>query len=288
MSNTQKNMESLPIYGNKKLVADWLQHNSIGYYVYVLRRPDSSPFYVGKGRGMRLFQHESEARQAHPFGETNPFKCNIIRKIINSGKDVIYEIDSIFPDDQEINALEREARLIFEWKRFHEGGVLSNLAGGIGNQSGSSPFSKKRHDDTLFGAPENNPERATLNNFLQEIGPVKSVCIKPVSQLSRILPSTPHTQPRKPTQRCAYALIASAVANGISLSKPCEIPRNFEFEGVEGIIENGVSRDILKANMASLISADDPRDEKYSLNVQQLTILIGLYGRKGLEVRGLL
>jgi hypothetical protein len=35
-----------------------------GHYVYVLRRPNGRPFYVGKGYGDRVFQHENEAR--HP------------------------------------------------------------------------------------------------------------------------------------------------------------------------------------------------------------------------------
>jgi hypothetical protein len=32
------------------------------YYVHLLRRPDGRPFYVGKGSGARVFDHEYEAR----------------------------------------------------------------------------------------------------------------------------------------------------------------------------------------------------------------------------------
>jgi hypothetical protein len=46
-------------------------------YVYVLCRPDRTPFYVGKGVHRRVFAHEAEARQNHPIGESNPFKCNV-------------------------------------------------------------------------------------------------------------------------------------------------------------------------------------------------------------------
>lgn len=53
------------------------------FYVYVLARPDGSPFYVGKGQGRRLLDHESEARSGHGC-----HKCRIIRKIWKSGGEV--------------------------------------------------------------------------------------------------------------------------------------------------------------------------------------------------------
>src|SRR3546814_4634134 len=70
----------------------------------------------------------------------------------------------------ELKCLKREAALITQYKRLHEGGPLTNLAGGVGNLSGSSPFSLERHAATLSGSPANNPERATLNRFLLSIG----------------------------------------------------------------------------------------------------------------------
>lgn len=258
------------------------------YYVYVLRRPDKTPFYVGKGKGRRLLQHEAEARQHHPFGESNPYKCNVIRKILYAGEELLYEIDSTFHEHDEAGSLDREAKLISKWKRLHEGGVLTNLAGGTGNCSGATPFSLERHKATLSGSPVDNPERATLNRFLQAIGPVGSVPIKPVSQISRILPTTPHTQPRKPTLRNTYALIASASAHGLDFSKPLHIPRMFIHEEVQGIIENGVSRDIIKAGMANLVAADNPKDEIFSLDSRQVDLVAELFGKEALIQRGLL
>lgn len=50
------------------------------HYVYILRRPDGRPFYVGKGYGPRVFQHENEAR--HPNNRlSNAYKLNVIRSI---------------------------------------------------------------------------------------------------------------------------------------------------------------------------------------------------------------
>jgi uncharacterized protein len=258
------------------------------FYVYLLCRPDRTPFYVGKGIDRRVFHHEMEAHQAHPVGETNPFKCNVIRKIEQSGQKIVYQIDRIYGRNDEQTCLDREAALIMEIGRFHEGGPLTNLAGGVGNTSGSSPYSTQKHADTLSGEPENNPERAKLNRFLQGIGPVKSVPVKPINQISRILPTKPHSQPRKPTQRCAFALIASACAHGLQILPDVEIPRSFMFEGVEGVIENGVARDILKADMADLISVEPPQKERFRMDTRQCEVVINLAGETNLIKRGLL
>jgi len=177
--------------------------------------------------------------------------------------------------------------LIRQHGRLHEGGYLTNLAGGVGNMSGPAPFSLARHAATLSGEPDNNPERTTLNRFLQGIGPVASVPVKPIGQLARVLPTTPHPSPRKPTLRTAYALIASASAWGLQFSAGVKIPRRFNFEGVDAIIENGVARDILKAGMANLIPSTDPSAEQFTLSEQQIAIIVSLVGREMLSARGL-
>ncbi len=150
--------------------------------------------------------------------------------------------------------VEHEAALILEHRRLHEGGILTNLAGGIGSMSGPAPLSLGRHAATLAGEPEDNPERATLNRFLLGIGPVASVPIKPVRQISRILPTTPHPTSRSPTLRCAYALIASASATVTRLVVGAIIAQAVTHQGVEAIIENGVARDILKGTLMAKLS----------------------------------
>lgn len=274
--------------GSRHEAQSFTTSRSEGYYVYVLCRPDGRPFYVGKGKGSRLVQHELEALRHHPVGETNPFKCNVIRKIRNSGGSVLYRIDSWYGLDAEADCLLRETELINRLGRLHEGGPLTNLASGLGSSAGSSPFSRQKHEDTLSGIPENNAERATLNRFLQGVGPVKSVPIKPIGQISRILPTTPHSSPRKPTSRCAYALIASAIAHELGLVPGVRVPRQLTYDGVDGIIENGVARDILKAGMAELVPADDPVLEQFLLLECHIDMLVALYGREQLEDRGLL
>lgn len=38
------------------------------YYVYMLARPNGTPFYVGKGTGTRVFGHELEAKRCLKSG----------------------------------------------------------------------------------------------------------------------------------------------------------------------------------------------------------------------------
>ena len=76
------------------------------YYVYILIRPDKNePFYVGKGKNQRLFEHE---KKTSSLLINNPYKVNIIKKILESGSQLIYGIDSFFNNDED--ALERECK----------------------------------------------------------------------------------------------------------------------------------------------------------------------------------
>lgn len=275
--------------GNRTALDAYLRTIAGRYYVYVLCRPGGQPFYIGKGLNRRALEHEAEARRHHPIGETNPFKCNVIRKIIRDGREVLYRIDAHYDASDQQACLEREAALIKEHGRLHEGGQLTNLAGGLGNLSGAAPFSLERHAATLSGAPEVNPERAILNRFLQGFGEVGSVPVKPVSQISRVLPTTPHPNARSPTQRCAYALLASAAASAVLLSEtPATIPRAFTYQDVSAVIENGVARDILKAGMADLLASPNPLDEAFILSDRHVALLVNLVGHVTLVERGLL
>lgn len=282
-------MDGLLLFeGGRSAAEEYLRSIAGNFYVYLLCRPDGRPFYIGKGVNRRALAHEAEARRNHPIGETNPFKCNVIRKILREGGQVLYRIDTIYELTNQQGCLEREAVLIKKYGRLHEGGPLTNLAGGLGNLSGAAPHSLARHADTLSGEPTDNPERAVLNCFLLGIGPVESVPVKPIRQISRILQTTPHPQARSPTPRCAYALIASASASGQQLSPGVQLPRAFSYQGVEAIIENGVARDITKAGMADLIASEDPRREAFQLSAGQIGIISKLVGEASLAERGLI
>ncbi len=97
------------------------------HYVYILRKPDGerrfggigTPFYVGIGRGLRLFSHEKEARNPACFSE----KVETIRAIWANGGEVVRTVDSV----HKIEPFDREEELINSIGRLAEGaGPLTN------------------------------------------------------------------------------------------------------------------------------------------------------------------
>lgn len=93
-------------------------------YVYVLSRPDGTPFYVGVGTGDRILNHEREMRRGF-----RGHKTAIIRKIIASGENIRYSISAWFEIWRDA-ALE-ERRLIAKIGRYDLGlGPLSNRTDG--------------------------------------------------------------------------------------------------------------------------------------------------------------
>ena len=93
--------------------------NCSASYIYILRRPDGRPFYVGQGSGSRAFFLENEARHPNNW-QTNDHKLNVIRSIWRSGDTVTYEIDFVSEDKVAIN--NREEELIRQFGRLHREG----------------------------------------------------------------------------------------------------------------------------------------------------------------------
>jgi hypothetical protein len=104
---------------------------AIIYYVYILFRDDAHliPFYVGKGKGRRMYEHEGAARS----GERS-HKANIIRQIHGESREVPKErIDC----DSEAEAFALEIELIALFGRKVNGtGILANLTNGGEGVSG--------------------------------------------------------------------------------------------------------------------------------------------------------
>ena len=250
-----------------------------GHYVYVLRRADGTPFYVGKGTvsgrtKYRVFDHENEAR--HPNGpRSNAHKLNVIRAMGRRSEAIQYELHAVFTSEDA--ALARETELIAAWRRLHEGGPLTNRAPGGGSTSGRSPFSTEKHAATLGGIPEDDPETATLNRFVLAIGRMDSVVLKPHARF-RPKPTLPHPSPRKPSLRQAVALAATAAANGVVLTGGARLPRTVTVDGVRGFVENGVACDIAKSWMAQVMTAPEPAQEVFMLDDAQARAVIGFIG----------
>lgn len=106
------------------------------HYVYTLAYPNGRVFYVGKGIGQRILEHETEARRG-----VKSEKCDIIRDIWAKGGEVVKRNVGLFASDEE--ALKYEHHLI------------SSLDGLVNVSRGSGDFSEvavSPEDQRMFGA----------------------------------------------------------------------------------------------------------------------------------------
>jgi hypothetical protein len=251
-------------------------------YVYILLRPCQTPFYVGKGTGGRAFEHVLEALRGHRTIEGNPFKCNVIRKIIEAGKTVRYRIDSLHKDGP--SADEREKTLIQCIGRLHDGGPLTNLAAGGGQ--GAAPYSTEKRTSNLSGASKHEETRR-LNAFFQSIERVKSVPIKAVSRYgTSVRRTTTMTKPQGFKPRSAGALVASAICHDIQLVEGANIPRQFIYDGIESIIENGACENITGLDIVRVTASCYPSDEVLVLGPQAPALIRQLIGDEKLRRLG--
>lgn len=101
---------------------DWFKHK---YYVYGLTLPDSFHkgmwFYVGKGKGDRIFRHESNA-----FAGENSPKAILIREAWKAGHEVGHHI--LFQTNNEREAYAKEDTFITGMLAFCD---LTNLTHGL-------------------------------------------------------------------------------------------------------------------------------------------------------------
>jgi hypothetical protein len=256
--------------GSKPQIRTAILSHQGQYYTYLLRRPDGRPFYVGKGKAYRLFQHEIEAR-----AEGGNYKHNIIRAIWQRGESIIYEIDKFF--HEEAAAFQRENELIVGIGRAGSGGLLANLTDGGEGASNPSEEVKERHRLTLGGIADDDSDRSIVNKFFLGLGQHASIAVKPIDEL-KVKAIEPHPSPRSPTKRQAVALAASAVANGIVLVPGCRIPRRMLVNGVPSIMENGVCRDIAASKLALLFPNSRPKDEEFVVDATSLRFIVQQVG----------
>jgi hypothetical protein len=219
------------------------------HYVYVLCRPDGSPFYVGKGIGDRCLHHEGEARRS----EHLTHKLNLIRSLHRNGLSVHYCIDSFFHNDFDAHA--RERQLIEEIGRhdLRRGPLTNQTAGGEG-ASNPSEESRQRRRDSLWGENAEDPERKIANRFFQKLTSVQSVTLKPGNwpRAIRLKQNRAHFPM---TARQAATIAASAIANRVLLESGALLPRRLKIGDRDFIIESGVGRDMLSSGMVTLADA---------------------------------
>ncbi len=101
----------------------WFFVKPNNYYVYILRRANGIPFYVGKGQRDRIHFHAWAARQHWPG-----FLYDTIRKIWASGED--YKREKVATGLTHEQAAELECLKIAEYGRRNDGGSLCNITFG--------------------------------------------------------------------------------------------------------------------------------------------------------------
>ncbi|MCB1814361.1 MAG: hypothetical protein KDK04_21960 [Candidatus Competibacteraceae bacterium] len=98
------------------------------FYVYTLAVDgDIEPFYVGKGYGQRINEHERKARR----GEQS-FVCNKIRKAWNQGNEIVKTKVFVSPDEQECFLKESELIAFYGRRDIGTGCLVNQTDGGDG------------------------------------------------------------------------------------------------------------------------------------------------------------
>ncbi len=113
---------------NKKVIMGFPEEviKEIQYYVYRLIDPrNGETFYVGKGKGNRVFEHIKGVLKSDDLADDVDNKISRIRAILNAGLEVIHVIHRHGLD--EATALEVEAALIDAYPG------ITNIAGGYGS-----------------------------------------------------------------------------------------------------------------------------------------------------------
>lgn len=158
------------------------------FYVYVLHRPDGTPFYIGKGVGLRALQHVSEARNRTT---RLTHKLNTIRAIESRGGIVSYSVSGLFDDEAE--AHQHEVLLIRQLGRYDLGlGPLTNQTDGGEGGSNPSQESRSRRASTLAGEDAESEERRAVNRFFKKLLDVQSVPLKQIGSIGfeRLTPAS--------------------------------------------------------------------------------------------------
>lgn len=229
-----------------------------------------------------MFCHVAEARNT----ATRNYRLNLIRKLFANGSAPEYEIDSVFHLEQE--AFERECLLIRSIGRHDLGtGPLSNMTdGGEGLVNPGQETQDKQR--ACWSGIEGDSDYALINRYTMQFLPgSEAIPIKPLGKL-RLQPLSPHPQPRKVSKRQCAALLASIVATRNLLVVGCEVSRRFRHQETDFVIENGVGRDILRSNLATLSDQSRECDELFIITRLGYEAIIKYFGRSYLESIGIL
>ena len=100
---------------------------ALGYYVYALVDPrDRKIFYIGKGKGNRIFQHAEAALVEN----TSDLKLDTIRSIISDGGKVEHYIVRHHLEEKEAYLIESTLIDMLTYSKFNHSNQLTNLIAG--------------------------------------------------------------------------------------------------------------------------------------------------------------
>lgn len=100
---------------------------ALGFYVYALTDPrDNRIFYIGKGKGNRIFQHAQDSIA----DRDESLKLDTIRSIHKEGLDVGYYILRHNLDEKTAYTLESTLIDLLSYKNFNKESVLTNIMSG--------------------------------------------------------------------------------------------------------------------------------------------------------------
>lgn len=149
------------------------------YYVYIYKTPDGTPFYIGKGKGQRLYVHIAETKNRHKIkkgSRVNIKKLDMIESILNDGQFPI--IEKIDENLSETKALKLEKKLIKEIGRLDLGtGPLLNLTDGGEGISGNvcSEERKRKISSAITGIKRSEETKNKLRNKKRSIEQKKAM-----------------------------------------------------------------------------------------------------------------
>lgn len=139
------------------------------HYVYTLAYPESmggTVFYVGKGQGNRIIEHEQRLKNGKG---KNTRKNNTIKRIWANGEQVVRTVVSYFDTHEE--ALQYEIALIFLMRPY---GHLTNLTDGGEGAIGRTISEMHRHRLRLANVGKKRSEVAIINIGKAQEGKVLS------------------------------------------------------------------------------------------------------------------
>lgn len=94
----------------KEQIQEVLRNPQASYYIYRLWTPSKKVFYIGKGYKMRALSHEKEIYKEYYRVHTNWKKLNKIASVLNSEKQIGYDVESWHETEE--SAYQREEHLI--------------------------------------------------------------------------------------------------------------------------------------------------------------------------------